>query len=75
MAQPKKKRGFDYGLLVVVLILVIIGLIILYSTSSYNGQVKFHDSFYYLKKQVFATSLGLALMYAMAIIDYHVWRR
>ena len=75
MAQPKKKRGFDYGLLVVVLILVIIGLIILYSTSSYNGQVKFHDSFYYLKKQVFATSLGLALMYAMANIDYHVWRR
>lgn len=75
MAQPKKKRGFDYGLLVVVLILVIIGLIILYSTSSYNGQVKFHDSFYYLKKQVFATSLGLALMYAMANIDYHVWQR
>jgi cell division protein FtsW len=75
LAQPKKKRGFDYGLLVVVLILVIIGLIILYSTSSYNGQVKFHDSFYYLKKQVFATSLGLALMYAMANIDYHVWQR
>ena len=75
MAQPKKKRGFDYGLLVVVLILVIIGLIILYSTSAYNGRVKFHDSFYYLKKQAFATTLGLAAMYAMANIDYHVWQR
>ena len=75
MAQPKKKRGLDYGLLVVVLILVIIGLIILYSTSAYNGRVKFHDSFYYLKKQAFATTLGLAAMYAMANIDYHVWQR
>ncbi len=75
MAQPKKKRGLDYGLLVVVLILVIIGLIILYSTSAYNGRVKFRDSFYYLKKQAFATTLGLAAMYAMANIDYHVWQR
>lgn len=75
MTQPKKKRGFDYGLLAVVLILVIIGLIILYSTSAYNGRVKFHDSFYYLKKQAFATTLGLAAMYAMANIDYHVWQR
>ena len=75
MTRPKQKRGFDYGLLVVVLILVIVGLIILYSTSAYNGQVKFHDSFYYLKKQAFATSLGLAIMYAAANIDYHVWQR
>ena len=75
MTQPKKKRRFDYGLLVVVLILVIIGLIILYSTSAYNGRVKFHDSFYYLKKQAFATTLGLAAMYVMANIDYHVWQR
>lgn len=75
MTQPKQGRGFDYGLLAVVLILVIIGLVILYSTSAYNGQVKFHDSFYYLKKQAFATSLGLAVMYAMANIDYHVWER
>ena len=75
MTRPKKKRGFDYGLLVVVLILVIIGLIILYSTSAYNGRVKFHDSFYYFKKQAFATTLGLAMMYVMANIDYHVWQR
>ena len=75
MTRPKKKRGFDYGLLVVVLILVIIGLVILYSTSAYNGRVKFHDSFYYFKKQAFATTLGLAMMYVMANINYHVWQR
>lgn len=75
MKQPKRKSGFDYGLLVVVLLLVIIGLVILYSTSAYNGRVKFHDSFYYLKKQLFATTIGLALMYATANIDYHVWQK
>ena len=57
------------------MLLVIIGLIILYSTSAYNGKVKFDDSFYYVKKQLFATSLGLALMYVMANIDYRVWQR
>ena len=65
----------DYGLVITVLLLVIIGWYVLYSTSSYNGQVKFQDSFYYLKKQLFATSLGLAGMYAMANIDYHIWQR
>lgn len=65
----------DYGLVITVLLLVIIGWYVLYSTSAYNGQVKFQDSFYYLKKQLFATSLGLAGMYAMANIDYHIWQR
>lgn len=69
------KRRLDFGLLVTVMLLVIIGLMLLYSTSAYNGRVKFDDSFYYVKKQLFATSLGLALMYAMANIDYHVWQR
>ncbi len=35
----------DYTLLLIVVLLVVIGLVILYSTSAYNGQVKFHDSF------------------------------
>ena len=73
--QKASGKKFDRGLVLTVMLLVIIGLIILYSTSAYNGRVKFHDSFYYLKKQLFATSLGLALMYAMANIDYHVWQR
>ncbi|MFI3170743.1 MAG: putative peptidoglycan glycosyltransferase FtsW [Eubacteriales bacterium] len=68
-----KKRKIDILLLIVVLLLLIVGLVILYSTSAYNGENKFGDSFYYLKKQCFATSLGLALMYAMANIDYHIW--
>ena len=55
MEEKGKKGRMDYTLLLIVVLLVVIGLVILYSTSAYNGQVKFHDSFYYLKKQAFAT--------------------
>ena len=65
----------DYTLLLIVVLLVVIGLVILYSTSAYNGQVKFHDSFYYLKKQAFATVLGIVLMLFVAGMDYHIWQR
>ena len=74
-AQKQGKEPFDYSLLLVVLLLVVFGLVVLYSTSAYNGQVKFADRAYYLKKQLFATSLGLAAMYAVSCIDYHKWER
>lgn len=74
-AEKQGREPFDYGLLLCVLILVVFGLVVLYSTSAYNGQVKFADSAYYLKKQFFATSLGLAAMYAVSRIDYHKWER
>ena len=75
MAEKEKKKRMDYTLLVIVLLLVAVGLVILYSTSAYNGRVKFHDSFYYLKKQAFATLLGIVLMFFVAGIDYHVWQK
>lgn len=75
MTQSKnRKYNYDYTLLTALFLLVITGLVILYSTSAYNGDVKFHDSFYYLKKQVFATLLGIAGMFVVANMDYHVWR-
>ena len=55
-------KRVDIPLLLSVLALILFGMVMLYSTSSYNGLVKFGDSFYYLKKQFFATSLGLLAM-------------
>ncbi len=69
----QKKRGKpDYCLLAAVLFLTAFGLITLYSTSAYNGEVRFGDSAYYFKKQLFATCLGLASMYLVAQLDYHL---
>ena len=69
------KKHYDTTLLVVIWILVAVGLVLMYSTSSYNGLTKFHDRFYYLKKQGFATILGLVGMFVTAGIDYHKWSR
>ena len=74
-AEKPGTKGTDKVLLVIVFLLVITGLIILYSTSSYNGKIRFGDSLYYLKKQIFATSLGIAGMYAVSRMDYHIWEK
>lgn len=60
-------------MLAVVVILVAVGLVMLYSTSSYNGEVKFHDPYYYLKKQGFATFIGFLGMVIVSRVDYHRW--
>lgn len=67
------KESVDYVLLILVLILVVFGLVVLYSTSAYNGRVRFADPAYYFKKQFFATSLGLMGMYLVSQIDYRRW--
>lgn len=71
--QTDTKESVDYVLLILVLLLVVFGLVVLYSTSAYNGRVKFADPAYYFKKQFFATSLGLMAMYLVSQIDYRRW--
>ena len=73
MERSGGKRRYDETLLAVVIILIAIGLVMLYSTSSYNGEVKFHDPFYYLKKQGFATFVGFLGMVIVSRVDYHRW--
>ncbi|MDD7220418.1 MAG: putative peptidoglycan glycosyltransferase FtsW [Clostridia bacterium] len=69
--DKKNLSKADITMLALVLILAVFGLIVLYSTSEYNGRVRFGDSAYYFKKQLFATVLGLGIMYAVSSIDYH----
>ena len=65
--------NLDYVLLIVLAILIVAGLVLLYSTSAYNGQNKFQDAYYYVKKQGAATILGVIGMFIVAKIDYHKW--
>lgn len=67
--------GLDLTLLFLVLLLLILGLVLLYSTSAYNGRVKFHDTAFYFKKQLFATTLGLLALYLVSQMDYHAIAR
>lgn len=62
-------------MLILVVLLVAFGLAVLLSASEYNGRVRFGDSAYYFKKQLFATALGIGIMYAVASVDYHFWMK
>lgn len=77
--QKRKKEKtfhyFDYTLLFIIIFLVGFGLVMLYSTSSYNAQIKFGNSAYYLKRQMMAVALGFVGMFVIANIDYHIWLR
>lgn len=75
MPGSSKKKKYDYTLLAALSLLLLAGLVILQSTSAWNGEVKFNDPYYYLKKQVFATTIGIAAMFVTANMDYHVLRR
>lgn len=73
--QPNSENFMDYSLLFIVLFLLGFGLVMVYSTSSYEANLDFGDSAYYLKKQMFATILGLIAMLVVANIPYHFWER
>ena len=76
--SQRKQAGFskiDMTMLVLVVLLAVFGLTVLGSASEYNGRVRFGDSAYYFKKQLFATALGLGAMYVVSIMDYHFFVR
>lgn len=79
MAGKQKKnkplRYYDYSLLFLIIFLLCFGLVMLYSTSSYYGFTRFDDSAYYVKKQLFATSLGIVVMFFVSIVPYQWWMK
>ena len=80
MASAKKKHYkdqnfFDYTLLFVVIFLIVFGLVMVYSTSSYEAASNFNDSALYLRKQLFATLVGIIVMAVTTTVDYHKWEK
>ena len=61
----------DYGIFYSVLILLAIGVIMIYSASSYYAMFKEGDSMVYLKKQIVWAITGLVAMSLMSNFDYH----
>lgn len=71
--RPKKiKMGtIDYGLFCTVVILLAIGIVMVYSASSYYSMFQSQDSTVFLKKQLIACTLGVVAMFITMSIDYH----
>ena len=63
----------DFLLLITVMVLVVFGLSLIYSASSYKAEKKYGDSSYFLQKHVVRVLIALLVMIFVAVIDYHFW--
>ncbi len=68
-----KKNKFDFVLFIAVLLLILFGLIMIYSASSIWAEYKFHDSFKYVKQQALFIGIGIFLLIAISKIDYTLY--
>ena len=73
--KNKPKFFFDYTMLFIIIFLLLFGLVMMYSTSSYEANIKFGDSAYYFKKQAIASAIGFVGMIVIMFVDYHVVQR
>ena len=70
--------SFDYSVFFTVILLVLFGIIMIFSASSYVAATRSeynHDMFLFLKKQVFAVGLGFILMMFTANLNYRKLKR
>jgi len=73
MGRTKEKHG-DRILLGVIVILLLLGILMVYSASSFRGAEKYNDSACFLKQHLIRILIGIFLLVAAWRIDYHRYR-
>ena len=64
--------GLDLPFCIIILVLLIIGMIMMFSASYAWGLSEYNDGYYYLVSQLKSAGLGLLLMFATSYLDYHL---
>ena len=64
-------RPFAY----LVLILLVFGLIMMFSASYASAYYYEGNSYHYIERQAVFAAIGVAAMYFLSRMDYHIWRR
>jgi cell division protein FtsW len=72
---PPVLRGFDMPLLVTIVTLIVLGLIMLFSSSWDFSLGIYGDPMYMFNRQITWLALGLVVALALAFFDYHYWRK
>jgi cell division protein FtsW len=65
----------DHTLLIVTITLALIGLVMVFSASAVVAGNRFHDSGYFLKRQLAWLTFGFLLLHLASHIDYIWWKR
>lgn len=74
-AAKPVKGSIDWVLVMIVLALLVFGLVMLYSASSYEASIKFHNPSYYVVKQLISTVIGLVVMVVVALIPHKFFEK
>jgi cell division protein FtsW len=78
MRKPRNKMGsIDFGLFAIIMLLLAIGVVMVYSASSYSAffNPNYNDSMHFLKKQLQWAGIGSILMIFTINIDYHNYKK
>ena len=76
MKKYNVKMGqIDFVLFATIMLLVAIGVVMVYSASSYYAAFKFNDPEYFLKKQFLWAIIGSVFMVTAIKIDYHIIKK
>lgn len=74
--QVRHRHGsLDYGLILVVGALLIVGLMMVYSTTFDWSYQKYHNSLYVASRQFLWMGLGVVVLILVACIPYDCWRQ
>jgi len=68
--KKQSKFHVDLVLLFAVLLLVGFGVLMVYSASSYQAELRYQDKFFFMKKQIYGAIAGLVGMITLYFIDY-----
>ncbi len=71
----KKLEEYDLVIMLMAIALTCFGVVMVYSASSIMAAKRFHDGFFFLKRQGLFALIGLALMLVTMQINYQFWRK
>jgi cell division protein FtsW len=75
MRLPRVAGKIDSWLLVTVLILLCIGVVMVYSASSFTAARDMGDASFYFQRELIWALLGIVAMFVTMRVDYRQWRR
>ena len=65
----------DKSLITALFVLLVFGLVMLFSASSIVSYARFGNTYHYLLNQAFSLVIALAVFFVAARIDYHWWKK
>ena len=83
-ALKKRRKGIlslfaggemDKSFFLIVLVLLVYGIVMMFSASYIEGMTEYQDGYHFVKAQAFAAVLGIAVMLILSFWDYHFFQK